>query len=125
MNQMLEQITPLFITFILGAFVVVINGIGRAVTAWVETKREEVIAKIGMEEYQRRKSIAYDVWNIVEEHFRLNDLYHTIDDKANMFTDVILERIPALTKEDIDFLRQAVAGEINYGKERIAGGKDE
>lgn len=125
MNQALEQIVVAFTGFAVASLAIIIGMMGKSIVAFINTQREKVISQIGIEEYNRRRDIAYDVWNIVEEHFRLNDLYRTIDDKANMFTDVILERIPSLTEADIDYLRQAVAGQINAFKKSPLGEANE
>lgn len=118
MNELINQIVPLLVTCILGVLAVVIKAVGDVAVKFFQAKRDEVIAKIGQIEYEKRIAVAMDVWGIVDEHFRLNDLIeHTIDDKANYFNDLLLERIPSLTQEDLDYLRQTIAGQVNAGKE--------
>jgi len=126
MNELLNQIIPLLITCIIGVLAVVIKGVGDVAIKFILTKRDEVVAKIGQIEYEKRIAIALDIWGIVEEHFRLNDLVsHTIDDKANYFNDLLLERIPSLTQEDLDYLRQTIAGQINNGKDKLNTPKED
>ncbi len=120
MTEFLNQIIPLLITCIIGVLAVVINGIGDVAKKYILAKRDETIEKIGRVEYEKRISTALDIWGIVDEHFRINDLIeHTIDDKTNLFNRMLLDRIPSLTQEDIDYLRQTIAGQINSGRGAI------
>jgi len=117
MTELLNQIIPLLITCIIGVLAVVIKGVGDVAIKFILAKREETIEKIGRVEYEKRLATAYDIWGIVDEHFRVNDLIeHTIDDKTNLFNEMLLDRIPSLTQEDIDYLRQTIAGQINSGR---------
>jgi hypothetical protein len=125
MEELLSQIIPILVTCIVGILAVVIKSVGDVAKEYLEAKKEEAIARIGKEEYERRITTALDIWGIVEEHFRLNDLVaHTIDDKANMFNDLLLERIPSLTQADLDYLRQTIAGQVNRGKEVVLPSAD-
>lgn len=119
MNELLNQILPLLITFVVGALALIFRAVGKAVIELLIAKREEAILRLGKEEYGRRLDIAFDVWRLVDEHFRLNDLIkYSINDKMSYFNDVLLERIPALKQEDLDYLRQVVAGIVNEGREK-------
>ena len=118
MNELINQIIPLLITCFLGVVAVVIKGVGDIAIKFLAAKKEEAIEKLGQVEYNKRLSTARDIWGIVDEHFRINDaLQYTIDDKVNLFNKLLLQRIPGLQAEDIDYLRQTIAGQINYGKE--------
>lgn len=126
MNEFLNQIVPLLITCILGILAVMIKSVGDVVIKFLVAKKEEAIAKLGQTEYTRRISAAHDIWGIVDEHFRINDaLQYTIDDKVNLFNKLLLQRIPDLEPEDLDYLRQTIAGQVNYGKEVLTAPKEE
>lgn len=117
MTELLNQIIPLLITCIIGVLAVVIKGVGDVAIKFILAKRDETIEKIGRVEYEKRIATALDIWGIVDEHFRVNDLIeHTIDDKTNLFNEMLLDRIPSLTQEDLDYLRQTIAGQINSGR---------
>lgn len=63
---------------------------------------------------------AQDVWNIVEEKFRITENAKAVlGSKMDMFDNLLLAKFPSLTKEDLENLRQAIAGEVNKGKEAI------
>jgi hypothetical protein len=120
MNELINQIIPLLITCIVGVLAIVIKGLGDVAAKYFQAKREEVIAQIGQVEYKKRISTALDIWGIVDEHFRLNNLIdHTIQSKSELFNELLLERIPTLEQSDLDYLRQAIAGQINAGKEAL------
>ncbi|MCB2297817.1 hypothetical protein [Clostridium tagluense] len=79
-----------------------------------------VVAKIGLTNYQKSKLVAVDVWNVIEEHFRLSEIIgDTVQAKIKMFTSLVRLKIPGITDEQIENLRQAVAGEFNKNKPLI------
>jgi hypothetical protein len=126
MNELISQIIPILITAILGVLAVVIKAVGDVAIKYLQTKKEEAIAKLGQAEYEKRLATAFDIWGIVDEHFRVNDLIiHTVDDKIDMFNNMLLDRIPSLTQEDLDYLRQTIAGQINRGREALDNPKEE
>jgi len=126
MNEFINQIIPLLITCIVGVLAVVIKALGDVAVKYFQTKREEVIARIGQAEYEKRISTALDIWGIVDEHFRVNNLIeHTIQAKSELFNELLLERIPTLEQSDLDYLRQAIAGQVNRGKEAIKAPEEE
>ena len=73
--------------------------------------------KIGNSE---QLTAAKEVWNIVEEKFRITEnAKATLGSKMDMFDNLLLAKFPGLTKEDLENLRQSIAGEVNKGKEAI------
>lgn len=126
MNEILNQIIPLLVACMLGILGVVIKSIGDVAKEYLEAKKEEIIARIGKEEYQKRISTAFDIWGIVEEHFRLSHIIEdTMESKVAMFNELLLDRIPSLKQSDIDYLRQTIAGQINRSKDVILPLKEE
>lgn len=126
MNELINQIMPLLITCLIGIFGVVIKAFGDVAVKYFQARREEVIARIGQAEYEKRISTALDIWGIVDEHFRVNNLIeHTIQAKSELFDELLLERIPTLEQSDLDYLRQAIAGQVNRGKEAIKAPEEE
>lgn len=116
-EQLLSQIAPLLITFIIGVFTIIIKAVGDVLKAFLKEKKKEVIAKIGQTQYEANLTMAKSIWLIVEEHFRINKIVQNITtQKIEMFDKLLLEKIPYLKQEDIDHFRQAVAGEVNQYK---------
>lgn len=80
--------------------------------------------KAGLEEEllknQKYITAAKMVWNVVEENFRITEaIKEKISSKADSFDQILLDKFPELTQNDAAELRQAVAGEINKGKEAV------
>jgi len=120
MENFLEQIIPILLTAILGILAVVIKSVGDVTIKYLNAKKEEAIARLGLEEYHKRLETASDIWGVVDEHFRIYDsVAYEIDDKINLFNKLLLERIPSLEQSDLDYLRQTIAGQINQGKDAL------
>ncbi|NRT33267.1 hypothetical protein OD350_00085 [Clostridium beijerinckii] len=63
---------------------------------------------------------AREVWSIVDENFRIIEkIEDTLRSKAEEFDKLLLAKFPELTKEDVIYFRQAVAGRVNVGKEAV------
>ena len=64
--------------------------------------------------------VAKQVWNIVEENFRITEsVEKKLSSKADEFNKIMLDKFPELTISDISELRQSIAGEVNEGKEAV------
>ena len=62
---------------------------------------------------------AKEVWNIVEEEFRLKDKIEDIaETKYKRFCELLKNKFPTLTDEDIYNLNKAIAGAVNANKEK-------
>ncbi|MGH4122665.1 MAG: hypothetical protein ACREV6_07030, partial [Clostridium sp.] len=63
------------------------------------------------------KLVAMDIWNIVEEHFRLNEIIgDTVQAKITLFETLIKQKVPGIKDKEIETFRQAIAGEVNKNK---------
>ena len=89
--------------------------IGKQAAAW------EV--KIGADAYNHNLTVAREIWGAVDEDVRTNPelqkLVSKIEVKQQLFAQKIQKAIPGLTDDEIVQLRQAVAGEVNKGKEAV------
>lgn len=82
------------------------------------------LIKAGLEEEllknQKYINAAKMIWNVVEENFRITEtIEEKILSKADAFDQKLLAKFPELTQNDVTELRQAVAGEINQGKDVV------
>lgn len=119
-QEIVNQIVPVAVAALFGILVAVIKAVGSAVIRLIEKKREEIETKIGIESYHQRLEFAREVWNLVDEAFRISpQLPKTIEAKREKFSEQIKKFIPGITDEEIVRLRQIVAGEINKGREAI------
>jgi hypothetical protein len=85
---------------------------------------ESKLLKTGIEQAilknQNYIVLGKQIWNIVDEHFRITDnIAEKIKSKSEMFDSLILQKFPELSQSDIDLIRQSIAGEVNQGKQAV------
>lgn len=76
-------------------------------------------AKLRIEsgQYEEMLNKAYDIWKLVDENFRIGAaITVAFKDKAEYFDSLLLEQFPSLTQNEIDYIRQVVAGNENSDK---------
>lgn len=116
-DLIISQISQIITTIIVSILVFIIKKIGDAVIELLVTKKKEVELRIASSGHEKELTTAKEVWNIVEEKFRIQDnCTSLLKSKTHEFDRLLLNKIPGLTQEDLDYLRQAVAGEINKYK---------
>lgn len=105
-NNIVNAATPIIGTIITG------------VATWFLAKANKLIkAKISTENYTKLKNVGQNAWYIVEEYFRLHpELKTSMESKAIVFATEVRKKIPYVTDEELETLRQALAGEINKDK---------
>ncbi|MGU8944525.1 cobalt ABC transporter permease, partial [Clostridium perfringens] len=97
--------------------VVVIKSLGEATREFIKVKVEAMEQKIKESKYNELFEVGKNIWNMVEEKYRVTDNIETLaQSKADMFDKMLLEKFPHLTKEELTEVRQAIAGEYNKGK---------
>jgi hypothetical protein len=115
-NELLQLLTPALNTIL----VAILGIIGREIVKVVPNIISLLVAKIGLTNYQKTKAISWDIWNVVEEHFRINEVIgDTIQAKVTMFQSLIKQKIPGITDAEIETVRQAIAGEFNKDKPAV------
>nr|DAE09025.1 MAG TPA: Cell cycle protein [Siphoviridae sp. ct16M3] len=63
---------------------------------------------------------AKEIWGIVDEQFRVTqNVEEKLSSKADEFNKRFLKEHPEVSKEDVEYFRQAVAGEVNKGKQAV------
>lgn len=117
LQQIISAVVPVVVASIVAIFVAIIKAVGDAAISFIEKKKEAVQVKIGIDTYNQRLAFARQAWNIVDEYFRITPtVQKTVDSTGKMFADEMKKLVPSLTDEEIEQLRQAVAGEVNKGK---------
>ncbi|GAB6170096.1 hypothetical protein JCM1393_25560 [Clostridium carnis] len=103
-----------------GVLVAIIKSVGSATVEYIVKKKELAEQKLKLDKHQEEFNMAKQIWNIVEEKYRITDnLKESLTSKADEFDKLLLEKIPYLTKDQVSQLRQAIAGEVNKGKEAL------
>lgn len=117
LQQIISAVVPVAVTAIVAVLVAIIKAVGDEAVSFIEKKKEAVQVKIGVDTYNQRLAFARQAWNIVDEYFRITPaVQKTVDSTGKMFADEMKKLVPSLTDDEIEQLRQAVAGEVNKGK---------
>ncbi len=120
MNTLIGQIG----TIIMGAGVAIlsitIRTVGNIAIDFIGKKREVVEQSLQLGKHQQEIATAKEVWNMVDEKYRITDkVEDLVKSKADDFDKLLLAKIPYLTKDEVAELRQAIAGEVNRGKKLL------
>lgn len=120
-QQILNAIIPVAVTALVTVAIAAIKTVGDSVVLFIEKKHDALVTKIGADTYAHNLDIARGVWNQVDEYFRITPtIIKTVEAAQAKFTEYIEKILPGLTEDDIEHLRQAVAGEVNKGKEILS-----
>ncbi|NMF06503.1 cobalt ABC transporter permease [Clostridium beijerinckii] len=115
---LINQILPIVDTSVVAILAVIIKQVGNSIIDFFIQKKSEIGQKIRINEHQEEINTAREVWNIVEEKFRITEnATELLTSKADEFDKVLMERIPGLSKENLEFLRQTIAGEVNKDRD--------
>lgn len=85
---------------------------------------ESKLVKSGLEaeilKNQNYITEAKKIWNMVDENYRISKtVQEKLTSKIDQFNKSLLDKFPDLNQNDIDKLRQSIAGEINQDKEEV------
>ena len=108
-----NQAISILQTLILG----IVGGyIVKVIVKFYPTIKAFIVAKIGLTNFQKLTAIGWEVFYIVEEHYRLSSV---ICSKVELFGTLIRGKVPNITDAQIESIRQAVAGEYNKDKAEV------
>ncbi len=117
MEKILDPILTALTLGIVGVLVAIIKSVGDVTIQYIAKKKEMVEQKLQLDKHTEEIQTAKQVWNIVEEKYRITDNINNLaKSKADEFDKLMLAKIPYLTKDEIADIRQSIAGEINKGK---------
>lgn len=120
----INQISSIAMPIILGGIVYLVKKlivpIGDVVIDYLLEKKTTLGINKQLAEHQNEITTAKEMWNIVEEKYRITEkVEDLLVSKSQMFDKLLLQKIPYLTQENLDDLRQSIAGEFNKGKQAI------
>lgn len=114
---LVNQITAIIATAAVSILVAVIKQVGDAAIEFFVTKKKESEQKIKVSGHEAELQAAKEVWHIIEEKFRITEnSSQFLSSKAHEFDKLLLQRIPGLSAQNLEDLRQCIAGEYNKGK---------
>ena len=121
-NTILNQITPDVLTAlgvaVAGFLVTIIKKVGDKSIDYLESHRTLIEQNLQISKHQELLQTAKEIWNIVEEEFRITDnIKDLAKSKGDEFNKLLLAKVPGLTQNEITEIRQTLAGEINKGKD--------
>ena len=120
---LINQIATIATTAIVAILVATIKQVGSVAIELLVTKKNESEEKIKASGHEAELTSAKEVWNIIEEKFRITEnAIQILNSKADEFDKLLLQRIPGLSSQNLDDLRQAIAGEYNRGKSDLTQG---
>lgn len=122
-KEILNQILPLIIAFIVALLTYCIKMIGNSIISYLVKKENLLEHQIGKAKFEKELALGRMIWNLVEENFRVADLQKNRINKANIFDEEIRKILPYLDNSQIIAIRQAVAGEMNLGKTLLTDGE--
>ncbi|WP_288480010.1 cobalt ABC transporter permease [uncultured Clostridium sp.] len=119
-DTLINQIGPVVIAAVIGILGVTIKAVGNVIIELIQKKKEEVEQKLEVGKHHKELETAREIWNIVDERYRITDkVEDLIKSKSADFDKLLKAKIPYLTDEEISELRQAIAGEVNKGKKLL------
>ena len=119
-QSIINALIPVIVTAVTGILVAIVKTVGDSVIELIQAKIKAVALKMGVDQYNADLVVAKNIFNIVDEYFRITPTAtKTIEAAQAKFTEEILKAIPSITPQEIEQLRQAVAGEVNKGKDVI------
>ncbi|MGU9139375.1 cobalt ABC transporter permease [Clostridium perfringens] len=120
MEKILDPILSALTLGIVGVILAIIKSVGDVTIQYIAKKKEMVEQKLKLDQHEEEIKTAKQIWNIVEEKYRITDnIKDLAKSKADYFDKLLLEKIPYLTEEQVKMLRQAIAGEVNKGKKQL------
>lgn len=121
MEQIINGVMPAVTAALVGVIIVIIKNVGDALINLAEVKAKELGQKYKLDKYSELINTAKDIWNIVEEKYRITEnVEKLVESKAEMFDRLLLKKIPTLSQEQLNEIRQALAGEFNKGKNALS-----
>jgi hypothetical protein len=117
---LISQIAQILATVIVAILVVIIKKVGDAAIELLVAKKKEAEIRIIASGHEAELNTAKEVWNIIEEKFRITEnATQILGSKSDLFDKLLLGRIPGLSQQNLDDLRQAIAGEVNKCKDSV------
>ncbi|EHK2355250.1 cobalt ABC transporter permease [Clostridium perfringens] len=117
MEKILDPILSAVGVALATVLVAIIKSVGNEAVEYLKAKKKVADQKIKESKYAELFEVGKNIWNIVEEKYRVTDnIENLAKSKAAMFDRMLLEKFPHLTENELIEVRQALAGEYNKGK---------
>ncbi len=117
MEKILDPILSAVGVALATVLVAIIKSVGNEAVEYLQAKKKVADQKIKESKYNELFEVGKNIWNMVEEKYRVTDnIENLAKSKAALFDRMLLEKFPHLTECELAEVRQALAGEYNKGK---------
>ncbi|WP_394864513.1 cobalt ABC transporter permease [Clostridium perfringens] len=117
MEKILDTILSAVGVALATVLIAIIKSVGNEAVEYLQAKKKVADQKIKESKYNELFEVGKNIWNMVEEKYRVTDnIENLAKSKAAMFDRMLLEKFPHLTENELIEVRQALAGEYNKGK---------
>ena len=119
-QSIINALIPVIVTAVTGILVAIVKTVGDSVIELIQAKIKAVALKTGIDKYNADLVVAKNIWGIVDEYFKITpNVEKTIESAQVKFAEEIMKVMPSISAEEIEHLRQAIAGEINKAKDVV------
>lgn len=117
MEKILDPILSAVGVALATVLVAIIKSVGNSAVEYLQAKKKVADQKIKESKYNELFEVGKNIWNMVEEKYRVTDNIESLaKSKAALFDRMLLEKFPHLNEGELAEVRQALAGEYNKGK---------
>jgi chromosome segregation ATPase len=121
----INNFVPVLWTAITGFLIIMIKGIAPHFVSLAVAILAILKQKLKQSGHEEELQTAKEIWGIVEEKYRVTENAKIIlGKKADYFDKLLLAKLPGLKQEDLNHLRQAIAGEFNKDKAPVTTNED-
>ncbi|MGL5414593.1 MAG: hypothetical protein ACRDDY_13335 [Clostridium sp.] len=115
--EIIREVTPIIVTILMGIITYLVKVIGNSIIKYLAKKEEVLEKELGKKKFETAMNIGKMIWSEIEEEYRLNpNLKSNAEGKIIEFNRKLHSKMNCLTFDEIDEVRQAIAGEFNRAK---------
>ncbi len=106
-----NQVISVFVQAVLVILGALVSYLTTVAVSYLTKKKEALIKQMGADQYNINYNIAKSIFFAVEQQFK--SMPKSGQQKADMFNNMLFNKVPGLTQDEIDHFREAVVGEVN------------
>jgi hypothetical protein len=106
-----NQAMSIFVQAVLAILGVLVSYLTTVAVSYLTKKKEALIKQMDADQYNITYNIAKSIFFAVEQQFK--SIPSSGQQKADMFNNMLFNKVPGLTQDEIDHFREAVVGEMN------------
>lgn len=120
MREILSDGASLIGTVIAAVVLMIVKKIADYAVTYIKSNTEKIKKELNILKNDEALKEGKKIWWAIEENFRIgNDSKYSGESKAENFDAILKNKFPNMTKEDIETLRQSIAGMLNREKTNL------